>query len=348
MSNIIDLLKNDKINKVTNSYNRTLSIINNNFNNEVRNIIRLRINARQKQTIIRNIINKYQQIRNNLKLAFDNEINKINVLFPSVINASSNATKPDENITITISETQIKKALIIGINYTGTSSQLNGCINDAKSIELYLKEKNCTNIKMLTDETVLKPTRVNILNEIKSLLENSNKNDRLFIYYSGHGSYTVDRNGDELDGRDELLVPLDFNYIKDDELKQIIDSYGKPDTNLIALFDCCNSGTALDLKYQILEKLNYDDITENARNAETPCNTIFISGCRDEQVSLETIINNKVQGLMTWAFLETIKQNNITWRELIKKMRETLKQKSHQIPQLSSGKIFNPDTSVVI
>lgn len=348
MSNIIDLLKNGKINKVTHFYNRTLSIINNNFNNEVRRIIRLRINTRQKQTIIRNIINKYQQIKNNLKIAYDNEINKINTSFLPVINAASNTTETDENITITIAETQVKKALIIGINYTGTSSQLNGCINDAKSIELYLKEKNFTNIKMLTDETDVKPTRVNILNEIKSLLENSNKNDRLFIYYSGHGSYTVDRNGDELDGKDELLVPLDFNYIKDDELKQIIGSYGKPDTNLIALFDCCNSGTALDLKYQILEKLNYDDITENVRNAETPCNTIFISGCRDEQVSLETIINNKVQGLMTWAFLETIKQNNITWRELIKKMREILKQKSHQIPQLSSGKIFNPDTSVVI
>ena len=30
------------------------------------------------------------------------------------------------------------------------------------------------------------------------------------------------------------------------------------------------------------------------------------------------------------------------------KMRETLKQNSYQIPQLSSGKVFNPDTTVVI
>lgn len=226
----------------------------------------------------------------------------------------------------------------------GTSSELNGCINDAKSIELYLRENGFTNIKMMTDETSIAPTKTNILNELKYLLETSNKNDTLFIYYSGHGSYTLDRNGDELDGRDELLVPLDFNYIKDDELKEIINSYGKADTKLIALFDCCNSGTALDLKYQILEKLNYDDITENGKITETPCNTMFISGCRDEQLSMETTINNKVQGLMTWSFLEVIKNNNnISWRNLVKKMRELLRNKSYQIPQLSSGKIFNPD-----
>jgi hypothetical protein len=240
-----------------------------------------------------------------------------------------------------------KKALIIGINYLGTSSALNGCINDANSIESYLKEHNFTNIKMLTDETPTTPTRKNILHEIKNLLETSNENDTLFIYYSGHGSNTLDKNGDELDGYDELIVPLDFEYIKDDEIKTIIDTYGKSNTNLIALFDSCNSGTALDLKYQILEKVNYDDISENTKTTETPCNALFISGCRDDQVSLETLINNKTQGLMTWSFLETVRNNKtISWRNLVKKMRELLKPQSNQIPQLSSGRLFNPDSEI--
>lgn len=334
MSVLIEEFRQNKIKIVTNSYNKFISIISNNYQNEIRRTIRMRINNRRKHFLVNNIKIKYQKIINNLKILFNNEITNINsIVEPTSINSS---------------ESPSKKALIIGINYTGTSSQLNGCINDAKLIETYLRENDFNDVKMLTDETELKPTRENILSEIKKLLENSNKNDKLFIYYSGHGSYTADLNGDELDGRDELIVPLDFKYIVDDELKSIIDNSGKPDTNLIVLFDCCNSGTALDLKYQIIEKLNYDDITENVKNSETPCNTIFISGCRDDQVSLETIINDKIQGLMTWAFLETIKQNNITWRQLIKNMRELLKQKSHQIPQLSSGKIFNPDTIYII
>ena len=334
MSNLISDFKKKKLTSLNNSYNKTIFIVNNNYNVEIRNINRLRINIRLKQNAVNNINNKYKQIINNVKLFFENEIKKINIISePSPIQFTLQSNN--------------KKALIIGINYLGTSSALSGCINDAKSIESYLKEHNFTNIKMITDETTTKPTRANILHEIKKLLETSTKNDTLFIYYSGHGSNTLDRNGDELDGYDELIVPLDFNYIKDDEIKTIINTYGKSDTNLIALFDSCNSGTALDLKYQILEKLNYDDISENTNTTETPCNALFISGCRDEQVSLETFINNKPQGLMTWSFLETMRNNKgISWRNLVKKMREILKPQSYQIPQLSSGRLFNPDSEI--
>lgn len=335
MSNLINDFKTTKLKNLNVSYNKAISLVNNNLNIEINYVNRLRININQKRIAINNINRKYEQIRNNIKLFFENEIKKTNSI-----------SQPNP---ITFNVQTNKKALVIGINYVGTPSRLNGCINDAKSIEAYLKENNFTNIKLLTDETSIKPTKANILNEIKNLLQNSNKNDSLFIFYSGHGSYTLDRNGDEADGYDELIVPLDFNYIKDDDLKAVINTYGKTDTNLTVLFDCCNSGTALDLKYQILEKVNYDDITENERNSETPCNTVFISGCLDEQVSLETVVNNKVQGLMTWSFLETVRnEKNITWRNLVKKMREKLKPQSYQIPQLSSGKLFDPDTQFIL
>ena len=332
MSNLIADFKTNKLRNLKNSYNKKISILNNNYNVEIRNVNRLRIHVNLKRNAINNIIKKYNNTINNIKIFFENEIKK------------TNSISEPAPIQITL-QTNNKKALVIGINYLGTSSQLDGCINDAKTIETYLKEQNFTHIKMLTDETPITPTRANILNEIKTLLETSNANDTLFIYYSGHGSNTVDRTGDELDGYDELIVPLDFNFIKDDELKTLINTYGKPNTNLIALFDSCNSGTVLDLKYQILEKVNYDDISENTNTAESTCNVFLISGCRDDQVSLETFINNKPQGLMTWSFLETVRNNKpLTWRNLVKKMREILKPQSNQIPQLSSGRLFNPDS----
>lgn len=332
MSNLINDFKKNKLTRLSNSYNKTIFILNNNYNVEIRNINRLRVHTNLKIQYINNVNKKYKEIINNVKISFENEIKKTNI-----ISETSQFTLQANN----------KKALIIGINYLGTSNILNGCINDAKSIESFLKEHNFTNIKMLTDETTTTPTRENILNEIKTLLETSNENDTLFIYYSGHGSYTLDKNGDgdELDNYDELIIPVDFKYIKDDELKTIINKYGKSNTNLIALFDSCNSGTALDLKYQILEKLNYDDISENTQSVETPCNALLLSGCRDDQFSVETLINNKTQGAMTWSFLETIRNNkSISWRNLVKKMRELLKPQSSQIPQLSSGRLFNPDS----
>jgi hypothetical protein len=52
-------------------------------------------------------------------------------------------------------------------------------------------------------------------------------NDLLFFSYSGHGSQVVDKNGDETDSRDEVILPLDFNVITDDELNTIIQTYLK-------------------------------------------------------------------------------------------------------------------------
>jgi hypothetical protein len=331
--NIVNEFKKNKIRILTNIYNNNIYSLVINCNNEIKNITRRIIPLKQKNIEINNINKKYNLFKILLKTTFDKDV------------------KTFLNYLSTINTTQIinKKALLIGINYKETSSELSGCINDAISIETFLKHKNFNDIKILTDESEIKPTKDNIMNELKNILQNSNKNDLIFIFYSGHGAYTLDRNGEELDGYDELLVPLDFNYIIDDELKVLIDTYGKPDTTIIALFDCCNSGTSLDLKYQLLAKINYDDISENETSGETPCNVIYISGCRDEQVSLETFLNGKVQGLMTWSFLDIMNTNKtITWRQLVKKMRELLKNSSYQIPQLSSGRLFNPDSKCIL
>ena len=72
----------------------------------------------------------------------------------------------------------------------------------------------------------------------------------------------------------------------------------------------------------------------------------MISCCIDSQVSIDTYINNKYQGMMTIAFLDALNKNsNLTWKQLIINMRAFLKNTmSEQIPQLSSGKLLNIDS----
>ena len=108
-----------------------------------------------------------------------------------------------------------KKALLIGINYKGTSGQLNGCINDVNDIRNLLISKfkySSSDIIVLTDDTPKKPTGINIMNELGKLVIKAyhNQLDEIWIHYSGHGSYVRDRNQDEKDGRDEVLVPIDY------------------------------------------------------------------------------------------------------------------------------------------
>ena len=58
--------------------------------------------------------------------------------------------------------------------------------------------------------------------------------------------------GDEEDGYDEVIYPVDFRqvgHITDDEMHRILVKPLQPGTRLTAIFDSCHSGTALDLPY---------------------------------------------------------------------------------------------------
>ena len=304
------------------------------YNNLIKSLMRSKIINKTKQYNI--LVSNFNTDINNLTKKLNGDIAFIKSYKPAQIKMEKS-----------------KKALLIGINYTGTANQLDGCINDVDSIVERISKNGFNTINKLTDVTLKKPVRENILNECKNLLVNSQSGDLLLLFYSGHGSYILDKNRDEVDGYDEMIVSSDLQGITDDELKSLIQTYLKKDVTLVAIFDSCFSGSMLDLKYQYLDSLNYDKYTENAKNNETLGNVFMISGCNDEQTSADANINNKFNGAMTWSLLETLKtknnNNNISWRDLLKGMRDLLKtSKFSQIPQLSSGCFIDIDSKVFI
>ena len=342
----LEIYKQNRIREYQNIYNANISRLYSHLVMNIRNIqIARLISQSVKQKNVNNLIKQYNANVNILKNALSQAITKIQNYIPNqVTNANNNNNNNNNN--------NSKKALLIGINYTGTQNELYGCINDVNSIKERIVKQGFSdnNIKILTDLTSKKANRVNILEEFKNLLINSKAGDFLFLLYSGHGSYTRDRNGDERNGYDELIVSCDLQGILDDELKSLIQTYLKPDVTLFAMFDSCCSGSVLDLKYQYLDSLNYDKYTENPNDLETVGNVFMISGCTDEQTSADAFINNKATGAMTWSLLEGLKQNpNCSWRELIKTMRDLLKKSQYtQIPQFSSGLFVNIDNKVFI
>lgn len=334
MSSELSIYINNRINEMRKSFNLIVARLNNTLNTNILNIRKSRrLNSRQKQQQINSLIAKFNGNYRSLSNTLNANISNIQNFNPNLIVINKN-----------------KKALLIGINYVGTSNELNGCINDINCIKERISKNGFDNITVLTDDTSIKPTKKNILNAFTNLLTNSQEGDLLFFAYSGHGTYDIDRNNDEITGYDQLIVPLDLNMIYDDELKIIIQSKLKPNVTLFAMFDSCFSGTVLDLKYQYADSLNYDNYTENNKELETNGNVFMISGCNDYQTSAEALINNKVSGAMTWSLLETLKQKpTCTWRELLKTMRELLKTSNYsQIPQFSSGKFENIDTTIFI
>ena len=333
MSAEFEKYKAFKIKQITDIYNINVRNLNIYYNNSLNTIKRSRNTNATKNRLIQNLNNEVNIKLNLFKTQLNKEIQAVNNLVMPEIKIIKN-----------------NSALLIGINYIGTENELYGCINDTNSINTLIANYNFQKICILTDNTVKKPNRVNILNEFTKLLSNSQPGDVLLLFYSGHGSYILDKNNNEKTGKDQLIVPCDLNGIIDDELKNIIQTNLKKDATLIALFDCCHSGSILDLKYQYMDSLDKNNFTENTNETETTGNVIMISGCNDIQTSSDAYINNKNQGAMTWAFLEAFKsEKNITWRNLLIKMRDLL-QKSNfdQLPQLTSGSFLNIDSPVFI
>lgn len=151
-----------------------------------------------------------------------------------------------------------RKALLIGINYIGQKAQLKGCINDVHNIKKFLSNNygyRDEDMVILTDDQSDQrsiPTKANILRACQWLVKDAQPNDSLFMHYSGHGGQTEDLDGDEEDGHDEVIYPVDYTsagHIVDDDLHNLLVKPLPPGARLTVLMDCCHSATVLDLPY---------------------------------------------------------------------------------------------------
>lgn len=269
-----------------------------------------------------------------------------------------------------------KKALIVGINYTGTGNDLRGCINDANNVEFMLKNYfGFTEIKKLLEREA---TTNNIKAGISWLVEDVNPGDILYFHFSGHGSQIRDTNDDEDDGFDEILCPIDLNWrdkvITDDYMRSVFDRI-PCGVNLTVVFDCCHSGGALDHlnQYQpttrdlvteilvksiepvprylppppeVLQECNLTDIKPSSRQIQSrnvDQSVLLITGCRSDQTSADAYINGMYQGAATYAMISALAASNydLDYKTLIEKMNQFMVQNNYsQRPELNGSEIL--------
>jgi hypothetical protein len=216
----------------------------------------------------------------------------------------------------------MKKALLIGIRYFDISGvTLNGCINDIQNINNMLIDAydyDSSNIIMLRDdsEEYMQPTRANILLTLDTIVRQTSNLDEIWIHYSGHGSQIKDNNGDEVDGLDDVLVPVDYQttgYIADDEILIMIKNIK---CKAIIIFDCCHSGTICDLPWSYEFTSSKDESMEYIKSGNNDVvidnkNIYMISGCKDYQTSADTFDNssNQFVGALTTSLIDCLRYN---------------------------------------
>ncbi len=154
---------------------------------------------------------------------------------------------------------------------------------------------------------------------IQSAAKQLVKGDLFLLTYSGHGGQVPDKNFDEADRMDETWVLYDRQLV-DDELHQLYSRF-KSGVRILVLSDSCHSGTVTratppweapqpairampadvgQATYR-QNKATYDAIqrqTPDAESTKVKATVLLISGCQDNQVSLDGSRNGLFTGTM--------------------------------------------------
>ena len=250
-----------------------------------------------------------------------------------------NISEPDERFRM-FTENKVKKALLIGINYETnhtSDDDLRGCVNDVNNLQNYLLDKCMFTKDQMTLLTGADATKENIINQLNEMVHFAHNNvvSELWLSYSGHGSQV--NSFTESDGKNEVLCPVDYLYngiITDDYLKtQFLEKLPKT-TKLFVVMDCCHSGSNMDLTYAIK-----NGELVNRHESEIDAQVVKLSGCLDEQVSMDAYNHNmkEFQGAFTDAFIHT--DGKCETCELVNNINTYLQTKKYaQISQLSFSK----------
>lgn len=278
-------------------------------------------------------------------------------------------------LTFTLNVMAEKYALIIAIgNYptkTGWSSI--SSVNDVPLIQNTLLNQNFKkeNIVVLKNEAA---TKMGILKAIDNLQQRIKPSDIVVIHYSGHGQQIFDDNGDEIDGKDEAIVPYDAlvrytsnykgeNHIRDDELGNIFANFrntlGKAG-QLLVLLDSCHSGSATrggiarggeatfappNWTPSSSKHTPGSGLVERTEVNEDAAPFVFISGASADELNYEY----EGYGSLSFAFAKTMNDlgSNITYRTLFASIAANMNTIApNQTPTIegdSDYKLFNGD-----
>ncbi|XP_071725672.1 metacaspase-1-like [Rutidosis leptorrhynchoides] len=256
-----------------------------------------------------------------------------------------------------------KRAVLCGVTYNGHRKKLEASVHNVRSMRQLLINKLSfppSSILVLTEEESdlsRIPTKRNIQSALRWLINGCQYGDSLFFYYSGHASQVPDEDGDEVDGYDEALSPVDYKVsgtIVDDEINAIIVAPLTHGVKLHSVIDTCFSGTLLDLPY--LCTINQDGLYKWEEHQLTDKGTrggkaVCICACADDQNSADTsAFTGKAIGALTFSFIQAMETDtNLTYGRLLTSMRKKIYQAQQvvgrftpmsQEPQLSSSTRF--------
>lgn len=252
---------------------------------------------------------------------------------------------------------ETKRALLVGISDYGNAMEdpnkwanISGA-NDVLLLSPLFSEHGYT-VTSLVDSLA---THANITKALEELAKESKKGDKVYIHFSMHGQPFEDLNGDEEDGWDEALIPVDAqmiysegiyegkNHLLDDELEVYFNDIRSKigsEGQLYVILDACHSGTAsrgdddhvrgTREGFTRSGKSYTPDRTQETNDyfavatADGQSPVTFVEACRSYQVNKEVrdVETNTWYGSLSYYIAKSMKDNKTVgsdeWIESVK------------------------------
>jgi len=252
---------------------------------------------------------------------------------------------------------QTKRAFLVGISEYSSTPQSSDDIwtnihgtNDVELLSQTLKKQGFSIKKLLNKAATARQIR----KEFTRFISSCRTGDIVYLHFSCHGQPVEDINGDEDDGWDESLVPVDAkkvyqkgnytgeNHIIDDELNEYLRSIrAKVGVNgfVYVVIDACHAGSSYrgdeEEDSVIIRGTNKGFSTSNKQytpridkrgkikieKSASMANICILEACRSYQVNSEIREDGKYYGSLSFYVDKILRatelNRNISWTEKV-------------------------------
>lgn len=231
---------------------------------------------------------------------------------------------------------QRRRAFLVGISHYDTAltgyqwNNING-VEDINLLSPALKNQGFTTIILLDAQATFE----NIVSQIAQFTNKTKKGDIVYLHFSTHGQPIEDLNGDEEDGWDESIIPIDAykiyrkgvyeggKHLTDDILNKYVKKLREkigPTGFLYVVIDACHAGTSSRANDETVRgthvgftysnkvfrpsknKKSHYRIEPSAKQSDV----MFIEACRPDQVNTEIKVGGKRFGPLSYNIAQTL------------------------------------------
>lgn len=254
-----------------------------------------------------------------------------------------------------------KWAFLVGISNYDTAltsyqwNNING-IEDVNLLSPILFNQGFSIITLLDKEATYK----NIVTQLSDFSDNIKMGDIVYLHFSAHGQPVEDTNGDEEDGWDEAIVPIDAykiykkglydgnRHLIDDQLnkyvKRLREKIG-PKGFLYVTIDACHAGTSSRANDETVRgtrvgftynnkvykpssnKRSHYKVESSAKLA----NVVFVEACRPDQVNTEIKVEGKRFGPLSYNIAQVLSKSPLSTEPMafLNNLKESISENGH-------------------